>query len=110
MQHNPYEIGQPWRPPGGLYRARQCVSSFFCPPLCSKQQIFVNFLMPLHFQIFCWSRPRPPPPAAAVTCVATSVMLLMRLLAGGSSASTPSDPLDTLSFEIWKHALPRRKL
>eukprot|EP00955_Chlamydomonas_euryale_P063405 358651-Chlamydomonas_euryale.AAC.5 len=33
MQHNPYEIRQPGRPPGGLYRARQCASSFFCPPL-----------------------------------------------------------------------------
>uniref|UniRef100_A0A7R9V4H8 Uncharacterized protein n=1 Tax=Chlamydomonas euryale TaxID=1486919 RepID=A0A7R9V4H8_9CHLO len=101
MQHNPYEIGQPWRPPGGLFRARQCASSFVCPPLRSKPQTFVNFLkMPLHFQIFCWPRPRPPPPTAAVTCVATSVMLLMRLLAGGSTASTPSDPLDPLNSEI----------
>eukprot|EP00955_Chlamydomonas_euryale_P092064 364676-Chlamydomonas_euryale.AAC.7 len=38
MQHNPYEIGQPWRPPGGLYRARHCASSFFCLPLRSKPQ------------------------------------------------------------------------
>eukprot|EP00955_Chlamydomonas_euryale_P049987 354430-Chlamydomonas_euryale.AAC.7 len=76
MQHNPYEIGQPWRPPGGLYRARQCASSFFCPPVRSKPQTFVNFLkMLLHFQILCWPRPQPPPPTAAVTCVASSVML-----------------------------------
>jgi len=34
------------------------------------------------------------------TCVATSIMLLMRLLARGSIASTPSDPLDLLNFDI----------
>eukprot|EP00955_Chlamydomonas_euryale_P014028 151325-Chlamydomonas_euryale.AAC.7 len=44
MQHNPYEIGQPWRPPGGLYLARQCGSSFVCPPLRSRPQTFVNLL------------------------------------------------------------------
>eukprot|EP00955_Chlamydomonas_euryale_P109777 365953-Chlamydomonas_euryale.AAC.5 len=37
MQHNPYEIGQPWRPPGGLYRAMQYASRFFCPPLRSHK-------------------------------------------------------------------------
>eukprot|EP00955_Chlamydomonas_euryale_P065009 359135-Chlamydomonas_euryale.AAC.2 len=62
MQHNPYEIGQPWRPPGGLYRARRCASSFFCPPSRSKPQMFVHFLkMPLHFQTFCWPRPAAAP-------------------------------------------------
>eukprot|EP00955_Chlamydomonas_euryale_P116048 366393-Chlamydomonas_euryale.AAC.7 len=53
--------------------------------------------MPLHFQIFCWPRPRPPPPT--VTCVATLAMLLMRLLAVGSTASTPSDSLDPLDSD-----------
>eukprot|EP00955_Chlamydomonas_euryale_P059023 357272-Chlamydomonas_euryale.AAC.1 len=63
MQHNPHEIGQLWRPPGGLYHARQCASSFFCPPLRSTPQTLVNFLqMPLHFQTLCWPRPRPPAP------------------------------------------------
>eukprot|EP00955_Chlamydomonas_euryale_P048495 353992-Chlamydomonas_euryale.AAC.2 len=38
MHHNPHENGQPWRPPGGLYRARQCASNFFCPFLRSKPQ------------------------------------------------------------------------
>eukprot|EP00955_Chlamydomonas_euryale_P041059 351882-Chlamydomonas_euryale.AAC.12 len=41
MQHNPYEISQPLRPSGGLYLARQCASSFVCPPLRSKPQAFV---------------------------------------------------------------------
>eukprot|EP00955_Chlamydomonas_euryale_P001209 14054-Chlamydomonas_euryale.AAC.2 len=51
MQHNPYEIGKPWRPPGGLCHARQCASSVFCPPLRLKPQTFVNFLkMPLQLR------------------------------------------------------------
>eukprot|EP00955_Chlamydomonas_euryale_P050398 354547-Chlamydomonas_euryale.AAC.5 len=100
MQHNPDEIGQQWRPPGGLYRARQYASSFFCPPSRSKPQIFVNFLkMPLHFQIFCWLRPRPPPPpTAAVTCVATLVMLLMRLLAACAPVAQAIALNDAIAF------------
>eukprot|EP00955_Chlamydomonas_euryale_P086012 364185-Chlamydomonas_euryale.AAC.7 len=94
MQHNPHEIGQPWQPPGGLYRARQCACSFVCPPLRSKPQTFVNFLkMPLHFQTICWPRPQPQP--QIVTCVGTLVMLLMRLLAGGLTAGTASNLLDS---------------
>eukprot|EP00955_Chlamydomonas_euryale_P118986 366569-Chlamydomonas_euryale.AAC.23 len=73
MQHNPYEIGQPWSPPGGLYRARHCASSFFCPPSRSKPQNFVNFLnMPLHIQILCWPRPWP-----SVTDVTTWGMMMI---------------------------------
>eukprot|EP00955_Chlamydomonas_euryale_P008358 89059-Chlamydomonas_euryale.AAC.1 len=84
-----------------LVSCQAVCQQLFCPPLRSKPQTFVNFIkMSLHFQIFCWPRPRPPPPTAAVTCVATWVMLLMRLLAGGSTASTPSDPLDPLNSEI----------
>eukprot|EP00955_Chlamydomonas_euryale_P101798 365374-Chlamydomonas_euryale.AAC.7 len=69
-----------------------------CQAVC--QQLFLNTLafkatdfcqllnVSLHFQIFCWPRPRPPPPTAAVTCVATSVTRLMRLRAGGLTAPT----------------------